>query len=160
MLVALSPVLFDPGSAEIKPEAYETLSLVADIIGEYENDVRIEGHTSDATLEVDAPYASSWELSGARALAVLNYLVDRQSVEPEKLSYLGFGHYRPKKAGLKAGGMVARSVNDRIEIKLLTESEPEDISSHLITQHKDIPEDTETLIDGDNSPREENPRGP
>ncbi|MCA9409919.1 MAG: flagellar motor protein MotB [Candidatus Omnitrophica bacterium] len=160
VLVALSPVLFDPGSAEIKPEAYEALSLISDIVGEYENEVRIEGHTSDATLEADSPYKSTWELSGARALAVLNYLVEKHSVDPDKLSFMGFGHYRPKKSGLAKGGMEARSVNDRIEIKLLTESEPEDISSHLITEHRDIPHDTETLIEDKQSPREVNPRGP
>ncbi len=161
VLVALSPVLFDAGSAEIKAEAYEALSLIAGIIGEYENDVRIEGHTNDATMEAESPYESSWDLSGARALAVLSYLVEKQSVKPEKLSYMGYGHYRPKKEGLQRTSLEARSVNDRIEIKLLTESEPEDISSHLLTEHRDIPRDTETMVEEpEESPRERNPRAP
>lgn len=159
VLVALSPVLFDPGSAEIKPEAFEALSLIAGIIGEYQNDVRIEGHVHDATLEASSPFKSSWDLSGARALAVLNYLVEKHSVNPEKLSYMGYGHYRPKRENLPPDSIQARTLNDRIEIKLLTESEPEDIGSHLITDHQEIPRDTETRVEPEAAP-DSNPRSP
>jgi chemotaxis protein MotB len=139
-LVALSPVLFEPGKAEIRPSVYGVLGTVAQVLTEYQNDIRIEGHTSSATPEAGSPYPTNWELSGARASAILHYLMVKHTISPARLSYSAFGSEKPKVSNDSPFG---RRMNDRIEIKLVTAEEGEDVSSYLKTRHEDIPDDTE-----------------
>lgn len=143
VLMALSHVFFDPGSAEIREDSYETLSLIGDIIDLYENQVRVEGHTSSATLEAESPFPTLWELSGARASAIVRYLVEDYGIAPERLSFTGYGPYRP---GVPGKTMASRYLNDRVEIKLVSSEEPQDVGSHLKTQHLDTPDDTEITV--------------
>ena len=63
-------VLFDPGSADIKPEAYPVLARVADVIGVAPNEVRVEGHTCNLPIS-SGKFPSNWELSTARATRVI-----------------------------------------------------------------------------------------
>jgi chemotaxis protein MotB len=56
--------------------------------------VAVEGHTDDDRIKYSA-WASNWELSSARALSVLHYLVDECSVPPQRLSANGYGEFRP-----------------------------------------------------------------
>jgi chemotaxis protein MotB len=139
-LVTLSPVLFEPGNAEVRPEAYGPLSTLAQILEEYQNDVRIEGHTSSATPEATSPFPTNWELSGARANAVLRYFIDKHNIAPPRMCYAGFGSERPKVSNDSPFG---KKLNDRIEIKLITVAEGEDVGGHLKSLHKEIPNNTE-----------------
>jgi chemotaxis protein MotB len=155
-LVALRPALFDPGSAVLRQDSYETLSLIAEIIDMYDNDVRVEGHTSDATPEAGSPYPTNWELSGARACAIVRYFAERHGVDPKRLSYIGYGPTRPAVSNRTA---IGKAHNDRVVVNLVSSQDPSGIGEHLKASHKEIPRDTETVAPAVPD-TEENPRAP
>ena len=70
---------FMPGSAELSPKSYETLSKVAKIIKEKFSIhiIDVEGHTDSDPLSAST-YPSNWELSTARASSVIRYLIKSQ----------------------------------------------------------------------------------
>ncbi|HWM31087.1 MAG TPA: peptidoglycan -binding protein [Methyloceanibacter sp.] len=116
-----SDVLFDSGSAEIRPEATNQLGKLAaalkDLEGEIPPDIawvmRVDGHT-DIKPIVTAEFPSNWELSSARAISVVRYLME-QGVKPERLVAAGFGEFQPIDA---AESDEALRKNRRIELKL------------------------------------------
>jgi chemotaxis protein MotB len=61
-------------------------------------------------------WKDNWELSAARALSVLRYLVDDKGVGPERVSAIGYGEYRPVSENDSAAG---RKLNRRVEIVIL-----------------------------------------
>ena len=91
-------VLFDPGQTTLRPQSKATLQKISDILktsaaGEI---VRIEGHTdNDPVLKQKDKYKSNWELSAARAAAVLHYMVEECGVSPTRVYIAGFGQYQP-----------------------------------------------------------------
>lgn len=89
-----SPVLFDLGDASIKPQAYPLLNKVLDMFKDWDNNIRIEGHTDDLPIHTSR-FPSNWELSTARALSVLQYFVKSGQVDPKRLSAAGYGEYHP-----------------------------------------------------------------
>jgi len=56
--------------------------------------IQIEGHTDDISIK-NGQFPSNWELSSARALAVLRFLLDKSGIEPGRLSAAGYGKYHP-----------------------------------------------------------------
>ena len=87
-------MLFDQGSAIIKPEALSTLENISAKLKEFDNPVLIEGHT-DSTPIKNAKYPSNWELSTARATNIISYLIEKQNFPPNRLSAVGYGEYMP-----------------------------------------------------------------
>jgi chemotaxis protein MotB len=87
-------LLFTSGTAELRPEGQRVLARVAEVLRPLPNRLRIEGHTDNIPFS-SALYRSNWELSAARALAVLHYLRAQGGVPAERLSYAAFGEYRP-----------------------------------------------------------------
>jgi chemotaxis protein MotB len=75
--------------------------------------IRVDGHSDNVPIQ-SGRFASNWELSLARALAVVRYLVSR-GVPPERLSANGFGEYQPLD---NADTREAHRRNRRIELKL------------------------------------------
>jgi chemotaxis protein MotB len=116
-----SDVLFDSGSAEIRPEATNQLGKLAaalkDLEGQIPPDIawvmRVDGHT-DIKPIITAEFPSNWELSSARAISVVRYLME-QGVKPERLVAAGFGEFQPIDA---AESDEALRKNRRIELKL------------------------------------------
>lgn len=109
------PLLFDTGEADIKPEAFPLLAKVSSLIKELKNNVRVEGHTDNLPIQTPQ-FPSNWELSTARAMAVLKYLVETGGVEPERLSAAGYAFYRPILPNTSEGG---KAKNRRVEIVIL-----------------------------------------
>jgi chemotaxis protein MotB len=117
-----SELLFASGEAELNPagkaqlaELAGTLKQVAgQIPDEIEWVLRIDGHTDPQPLPEGHRYASNWELSTARALSVVEFLVSR-GLPPERLVAAGFGAHRPAVPGQD---VEANRRNRRIEIKL------------------------------------------
>ncbi len=72
----------------------------------------IEGHTDD--VPISRTYESNWELSFARALTVLEFL-EREGVDPIRMSAAGYGKYRPRASNASASG---RAENRRVEVVL------------------------------------------
>lgn len=88
-----SPVIFDLGKDELKPEIISVLSAVAKVIKDMPNEVVVEGHTDDRPI-ISGEFRSNWELSTARAFSVVRYFIE-QGVDPKRLSAIGYGEYRP-----------------------------------------------------------------
>lgn len=116
-----SDVLFDTGSAELKPSAYSQLDKLATALKEIEGNIpsdiawvmRVDGHT-DINPIATPEFPSNWELSTARAISVVRYLMD-QGIAPEHLVAAGFGEFQPIDAS-ESPEALAR--NRRIELKL------------------------------------------
>jgi chemotaxis protein MotB len=116
-----SEVLFDVGSAEIGPQGRMQLAKLAvtlrEIAVKIPNDLnwilRVDGHTDRARIRT-AQFPSNWELSTARAIAVVKFLID-QGVGPERLAATGFGEFQPLDA---RDDDASRARNRRIELKL------------------------------------------
>ncbi len=89
----LERLLFESGSAELKPEAMSVLDTLAEILKFLPNKIRIEGHTDNRPIR-SAKFPSNWHLSVARALNTAYYLMNK-GVNPEKISIVGYAEYRP-----------------------------------------------------------------
>jgi chemotaxis protein MotB len=117
VITFVSEVLFDSGKAKIKTEAYDSLDKVARVLRETvpDLDVGIEGHTDNVPIKVSG-WKSNWELSSARAMSVLHYLVDKKDIVPNRVAAIGYGEYRPVTTNDTKEG---RRQNRRVEIVIL-----------------------------------------
>ena len=119
--VFASEVLFPPGDAELSVAGEAEIALVASILqsvaGEIPEEidwiVRVDGHTDNTPIRSEL-YADNWELSQARALSVVRYMIEGLGVPPQRLSANGFGEYQPVDP---ANSAEARARNRRIELK-------------------------------------------
>ncbi len=117
-----SEVFFDPGQAELKSEGMPELDKIAaamkEIVAQIPNDIpwvlRVDGHTDKRPLSGSGKFASNWDLSAARAIAVVRYLQSK-GLPPEHLLAAGFGEYQPLDLGDNED---AFKHNRRIELKL------------------------------------------
>jgi chemotaxis protein MotB len=116
-----SEVLFPKGSADINPQGVEELGKLAAALKELEGQIptdiawvlRVDGHTDVDPIKT-AQFRSNWELSSARAIAVVKTLIDL-GVSPTHLVAAGFGEFQPLDAG---DTPEAKARNRRIELKL------------------------------------------
>jgi chemotaxis protein MotB len=105
-------ILFDAGDARLLSDAFGVLDKVADVLRQVPSgNVLVEGHT-DSTPISNAKYASNWELSSARAGAVVRYLVER-GVAPRRLAAIGRADNFPLVA---ADDPASRAQNRRVTI--------------------------------------------
>jgi len=118
--VLQSEIFFDSGSANLKPEGSAELDKVASAVialeGQIPADIpwvlRVDGHTD--VRPVLGQFKSNWDLSAARAIAVVKYLVAK-GVQPNRLVAAGFGEFQPIDTG---NTEEAYRKNRRIEFKL------------------------------------------
>ena len=116
-----SEVLFDVASAELGPAGKEQMGALAQTLKELAVKIpedidwvlRVDGHT-DKTPISTARFPSNWELSAARAISVVKYLID-QGLPPVRLVAAGFAANRPIDSGADE---IALRRNRRIELKL------------------------------------------
>lgn len=116
-----SEILFATGAAEIGPEGQQELRKVArallsvaeKIPEDIEWILRVDGHTDDVPIN-NLRFKSNWELSAARAISVVKFLI-AEGVSSERLAAAGFGQFQPLDAGEDE---IARRRNRRIELKL------------------------------------------
>jgi chemotaxis protein MotB len=111
-------VLFDPGDADVKPAGKTALAEVAATLrGVGAKRFQVAGHTD--TLPITPPkqklFPTNWELSTARAIAVVKLLTS-EGVDPSTLSAAGYGPYDPVASNATPDGMAK---NRRIEITLV-----------------------------------------
>lgn len=117
-----SEVLFDSGQAQLKPEGLPELDKVASAIISIAKDIppdiawilRVDGHTDARPLSGLGQFKSNWELSTARAVAVVQYLATK-GLSPSNLAAAGFGEFQPIELGTTDE---AYRRNRRIEFKL------------------------------------------
>jgi chemotaxis protein MotB len=116
-----SEVFFDRGSAGLRNEARPELDKLAAALLELEGQIptdipwvlRVDGHTDTRPIAT-AQFPSNWELSAARAISVVQYLISR-GLQPDRLVAAGFGEFQPIDPGTTDE---AFSRNRRIELKL------------------------------------------
>ena len=128
-----SEVLFDRGSAELGKDGLEQLDKLAIALKEISAKIpssiqwilRVDGHTDTIPIKRTL-FPSNWELSSARAISVVRYLIS-QGIEPKNLVAAGFGEFQPLEArsNLKTEGKEnsmdiekAMARNRRIEFRL------------------------------------------
>lgn len=108
-------ILFASGSATIGKEGKDALRAVAQALGQIKGKlIRVEGHTDNVPTNGANGFPTNWELSTARALAVVRYL-EEVGVDPTRLAAAGYGQFQPIAANDTPEG---RSQNRRIEIVL------------------------------------------
>lgn len=112
-LVLTAPVLYDSGSADLKPEAAKMLFNMVAALGKVPGEIVVEGHTDNVPTG-GGRYETNWDLSGARANAVVRLLV-QWGISPKRLTATGYGEHRPM---VPNDTPEHRSQNRRIEIGL------------------------------------------
>lgn len=109
-------VLFYSGSSDVSQEAQVIIARVGQIIAKMPNSIRVEGHTDNDYIHTEK-YYSNWELSTGRATSVLQYLIARCGIEPNRLSAAGYGEYKPK---VPNDSPENKAQNRRVDIVLLS----------------------------------------
>jgi chemotaxis protein MotB len=116
-----SEVFFDSGKSDLKPQGRVELDDLAKVLLQLESDIppdlpwilRVDGHT-DIRPVTGTVFKSNWDLSAARAIAVVQYLITK-GVSAQRLAAAGFGEFQPIDTGV---GEEAYRRNRRIEFKL------------------------------------------
>ena len=118
-----SEVLFEPGAASLSEAGQLEIDKVANILLGVKDSIpdtiewviRVDGHTDNIPLSGAGEFRDNWELSQARALSVVRYMVEALQFPANRMSANGFGEFQPVNAD---DTPEARAQNRRIEIKL------------------------------------------
>ncbi len=113
-IVFNAPILFASGSANLREDCIPYLNKLAQSLTELPNPIQIEGHTDNKPV-AGKKFLSNWELSAARAFAVLRAF-EINGLPSSRLSATGYGEFRPVKANNTPEG---RSANRRIEVNIM-----------------------------------------
>jgi chemotaxis protein MotB len=116
-----SEVLFESGEAELEPDGRRQMAQLADTLTQIAKEIpsevdwvlQVNGHTDRRPINTPR-FASNWELSTARAISVVKFLIG-QGIPADRLSAAGFAHYQPLDRG---NDEFAWRRNRRIELKL------------------------------------------
>lgn len=116
IVVSLKEVgFFDSGSATIRSDAIPTISHFVGVIRSIPIHIRIEGHTDNIPIHT-ARFDSNWELSTARATAMIELFIAQFGIAPSRLSASGYGEYYPIASNNTPAG---RAENRRVDLVLL-----------------------------------------
>jgi chemotaxis protein MotB len=120
LVVSLRQAAFFPsGEDKIDPATYPSLEKVATAIAQLANPVRLEGHT-DAVPISTARFHSNWDLSAARAIAVLELLSHRFAIPQNRLAVAGYAETAPVAPNDREEG---RARNRRVDIVILNQKQ-------------------------------------
>lgn len=106
---------FPTGRADLATHTQRLFHEIGVSLADIPNAVRVEGHTDDVPIHTDR-YASNWELSTARATAVVAYFIQHVGLAPERLSAAGYAEHHPRVPNTSA---VDRARNRRVDIVVL-----------------------------------------
>jgi chemotaxis protein MotB len=107
---------FDSGKAVLLPGAAEKIERIAKVLSLHRLELRVEGNSDDQPIHTPE-FRSNWELSTARAMAVMQLLVDDSGFDPRKISVLGYGQYRPIADNATPEG---RRMNRRVDLVVVS----------------------------------------
>lgn len=118
-----SEVLFSAGRSDLSKEGRTEISNVTKILSSIMKDIpenidwviRVDGHTDNTPLSGTGEFKDNWELSQARALSVVKYMINELNFSVSRLAANGFGEHQPISL---EDTPEARALNRRIEIKL------------------------------------------
>ncbi|MGA2536888.1 MAG: flagellar motor protein MotB [Terracidiphilus sp.] len=109
---------FDSGQAVLLPGAAGKIKRIANVLAGHGLEIRVEGHSDDQPIH-NAEFNSNWELSTARAMAVLLYLVNDAGFDPSKISASGYGQYRSVADNSTPEG---RRMNRRVDLVVVAKT--------------------------------------
>jgi chemotaxis protein MotB len=103
---------FNSGQAQLLPGAADKIERIAKVLARPGLEIRIEGNSDNQPIHTDQ-FQSNWELSTARAMTVLELLVNNAGFDPTKVSAAGYGQYRPVADNSTPEG---RRMNRRVDL--------------------------------------------
>ncbi|MCG6656193.1 OmpA family protein [Halomonas campisalis] len=106
-------LLFASGQAELTVQGREVVASLREVLDAFDGEISVEGHTDSIPIST-ARFPSNWELSSARAIAVLRHL-DEVGVEAKRMRAVGYADTRPLESNETAEG---RAANRRVELLL------------------------------------------
>ncbi|HYL80273.1 MAG TPA: flagellar motor protein MotB [Candidatus Acidoferrum sp.] len=109
-------IFFERGKAELHAHARGILDRLAVVIRELPNTIEAEGHTDTLPIR-SSQFPSNWELSVARATAVVRYLVESQGLSPLRLAARGLGEHKPIYPN---DPVLGEPRNRRVEIRIVS----------------------------------------
>jgi chemotaxis protein MotB len=112
-------ILFTSGAGEFSAAAAPVLDKLAEVLKQFPNPIRVEGHTDDRPIRT-AAFPSNWELSAARAASVVHEFT-KAGIDPLRLEIVGFGEFHPRQPNTSVEG---RNANRRVAILVLEEIAP------------------------------------
>lgn len=115
-------ILFDRGRAEIKHTYYPVLNKIGAVLGTLTGKfIQVEGHTDDVPIadEYKWKIPNNWALGARRAINVTIYLMDKFSIDPQRIAVMSFSKYRPLVPNTNEKN---RAKNRRIEIVIIDKS--------------------------------------
>ena len=120
VLYITNGVLFDPSKAQLTLQGQALLTRLGPVLGPFSNELVIEGHTDSRPISTPQ-FPSNWELSTARATAVLRHLLETDHLAAGRLSAAGYADTRPRDTGASAAALAA---NRRVDIVVLAPQLP------------------------------------
>jgi chemotaxis protein MotB len=111
-------ILFESGEATVSKRGEGVLARVGAVLAQIDDKtIQVSGHTDNLPLgdKLTAQFPTNWELSAARAVTVVRFLVEKASVPPQRLVASGYGEWSPIASNKSPSG---RARNRRIEILL------------------------------------------
>ena len=114
-------LFFDSGDASIRREFIPVLDMLARTLEKVPNHIRIEGHTDSVPINTPR-FPSNWELSTARATAIVRYLLTNFEYGAERLSATGYAEFHPIESNKTPEG---RLQNRRVDFVILSDKEME-----------------------------------
>jgi chemotaxis protein MotB len=105
---------FGVGSDELSTTAQELVARIATTLSDFDNPVRVEGHTDDVPIH-NLRFVSNWDLSAARASRVVEFLMTK-GLDPLRLSATGYGEFHPRVPNTSPE---TRAINRRIDLVVL-----------------------------------------
>ena len=115
-LVLLDKILYEPGSLKVHDKGKQLLNALADTVRDKpDQQLVVAGHTDSVPISkaLQQKFPTNWELSAARAAAVIRYLQYQCDLDPERISLRAYSHFRPAASNQTEEG---RRLNRRIEI--------------------------------------------
>lgn len=118
-IILPSDLLFDPGRAELKERARQSLSEIAEVIRQSPFMVNVVGHTDNVPINSDQ-FATNWELSAIRACVVARFLIEDMGLPENRFYITGHAYNRPVRPN---DSLTNRAANRRVEI-IITKDVP------------------------------------
>lgn len=112
VLYVTDGVLFNTAEARLTPKGLLLLDGLGPVFRSMGNALVIEGHTDNRPIDT-AAFPSNWELSTARATAVLRNLIEKEHVVKERLTAAGYADTKPRSKGTSDAALAE---NRRVEI--------------------------------------------
>ena len=106
-------LLFSSGQAVLTPQGRGVVESLIDVLASFDGQISVEGHTDSVPIST-ARFPSNWELSSARAIAVVRHL-ERQGFNISHMRAVGYADTQPMETNATADG---RAANRRVELLL------------------------------------------